>query len=91
MTAVDYFSSFPQVTYVKAETPVLVFTSQRGVYASLDTGATWVAVNANLPSHAVTALTLDQTGAAYIATYGTGVWTMPDFVATVRQLAATQG
>ena len=91
MTAVDYFSSFPQVTYLKAATPVLVFTSQRGVYASLDAGATWVDVNANLPSHAVTALTLDETGAAYIATYGTGVWTMPDFVATVRQLAAAEG
>ena len=81
MGSVDHFTSFPQVQFVTGPRgPVAVFTCQEGVFISFDRGKTWHDVSFNLPSRAVTALTIASDGTAYAATYGAGIWIYRDFL-----------
>ena len=86
MHSEDHFTTFPQVMFATgASGPVLIYTCQSGVYASLNLGRTWRDVSFNLPDRAVTSLTLSSHGTAYISTYGAGVWTYPNFLAALGE------
>jgi 6-phosphogluconate dehydrogenase (decarboxylating) len=53
-------------------------TSSEGVFASVDSGATWRSMNAGLTSLQCLCLDLDTTNQIlYVGTYGGGIWRMP--------------
>ena len=84
MTSVDRFMVAPQVYFLPgAHEPALAYTSQEGVFVSLDLGKTWQNDSFNLPDRAVTSLTVGSNGTAYISTYGAGIWTYPNFLASL--------
>lgn len=84
MSSNDRFTTFPQIMFAMGTSgPVLIYTCQEGVYASTNLGTTWHNLTFNLPMTAVDALTLAPNGTAYIATYGAGVWTFSNLLATL--------
>ncbi len=84
MQSNDRFTTAPQVMFAMGPAgPVLIYTCESGVYVSANLGRTWRDVSFNLPDRAVTALTIASDGTAYISTYGAGVWTYPNFLASL--------
>ena len=65
---------------------LLYAATERGVYASLDDGAHWQALQQNLPRTSVRDLVVKDNDLV-IATHGRGFWIMDD-VSALRQLAA---
>ncbi len=82
-----------EITHAVREDPVrrgLLFAgTERGVMVSFDDGATWRPLSLNLPVTPVADLVIEG-GDLVIATYGRGLWILPD-IHPLRQATAATG
>ncbi len=75
ITSTEFELSSSDVYFYEASgKPILVFTSDQGLYTSNDLGKTWLNRSYNLPSTLINSFFASSNGTSYIATYGSGIF-----------------
>ncbi|MGC8600712.1 MAG: InlB B-repeat-containing protein, partial [Nitrososphaeria archaeon] len=79
ISSVDFFGASPQVFFYNTSNGVALFyTTDEGIYETLNLGKTWTCIDYNIPAPVISDLFFSGNGTAYVSTYGMGVWEDPD-------------
>ena len=57
--------------------PVLVFSTDHGLFVSENMGNSWINSTYNIPSPVISSFFMTPGGASYVSTYGSGIWYDP--------------